>query len=119
MKKKKSKTSKTLGETTGKGVETSSFCTWDGETLVLNILGKPGAKRDAIGKVQGKQLKVSVTASPVAGKATHHMVKFLAAEFGVSTHDITVVFGRLNVNKQIRINAPKKLPPVISKAFSK
>lgn len=115
----KKKRLKDLGEKTGKGVETSSFCTWDGETLVLNILGKPGARRDAIGKVQGKQLKVSVTASPVAGKATHHMVKFLAAEFGVSTHDITVVFGRLNVNKQIRINAPKKLPPIIAKAFSK
>ncbi len=116
MKKKKSKA---LGETTGKAVKNSSFCTWDGESLVLNILGKPGAKRDAIGKIQGKQLKVSVKASPVAGKATHHMVKFLAAEFGVSTHDITVVFGRLNVNKQIRINAPQKLPPVIAKAFSK
>ena len=30
-----------------------SFCAWDGETLVLNILGKPGSNRDAIGKVKG------------------------------------------------------------------
>jgi len=111
--------SKALGETTGKKVDLSSFCAWDGETLVLNILGKPSAKQDAIGKVKGKQLKVSVTATPVAGKATDHMVKFLAAEFGVSTHDITVVCGRFNVNKQVRINSPKKLPPIISKAFSK
>ncbi len=50
-----------------------SFCAWDGETLVLNILGTPGAKRDAIGKVKGKQLKVSVTAAPVAGRATDHI----------------------------------------------
>ncbi len=27
------------------------FYTWDGDTLVLNILGTPNAKRDAIGKV--------------------------------------------------------------------
>jgi len=36
----------------------NSFCAWDGETLVLNILGKPGAKKDAIGKTKGDQLKV-------------------------------------------------------------
>lgn len=90
-----------------------SFCAWDGDTLVLNILGKPSAKQDAIGKVKGNQLKVSVTASPVAGKATDHMVRFLADEFGVTFKDIEVVFGRFNVNKQIRVKSPNRLPPVI------
>ncbi|WP_442499750.1 DUF167 domain-containing protein [Methylococcus capsulatus] len=92
-----------------------SFCTWDGETLVLNILGQPSAKQDAIGKAKGNQLKVSVTAAPVGGKATDHMVRFLAKEFGVATQDIEVVFGRYNVNKQLRIKSPKKLPSVIDK----
>ena len=96
----------------------TSFCGWDGETLVLNVLGTPSAKKDAIGKPKGKQLKISVTATPVAGKATDHMVKFLAGEFDVSAHDITVVFGRFNVNKQLRIQSPKKLPAVIAKALS-
>jgi uncharacterized protein len=45
------------------------------------------------------------------------MVKFLAEEFGVSAKDITVVFGRFNINKQLRIKAPKKLPPVVAKAL--
>jgi uncharacterized protein len=94
---------------------TNSFCAWDGETLVLNILGTPGAKRDAIGKPKGHQLKVSVTAAPVAGRATDHMVRFLAGEFGVSVGDIQVVFGRFNVNKQLRIKSPKNLPAVIDK----
>ncbi len=89
----------------------------DGETLVLNILGTPGAKRDAIGKAKGNQLKVSVTAAPVAGKATDHMVRFLSREFAVATTDITVVFGRFNINKQLRIKAPGKLPPVVMKAL--
>jgi uncharacterized protein (TIGR00251 family) len=95
-----------------------SFCAWDNETLVLNILGKPGANRDAIGKVKGTQLRVSVTASPVAGRATDHMVRFLAQEFGVKAADIQVVFGRFNVNKQLRIRSPKKLPAIISKHLS-
>lgn len=92
-----------------------SFCAWDGDTLVLNILGQPGAKRDAIGKVKGHQLKVSVTAAPVAGRATDHMVRFLAEKFGVAVGDIEVVFGRFNVNKQLRIKAPGRLPAVIGR----
>lgn len=98
-----------------KGSAINSFCAWEGEALVLNILGQPSAKQDAIGKVKGNQLKVSVTAAPVAGRATDHMARFLAKEFGVTAKDIEVVFGRFNVNKQLRIKSPKNLPPVINK----
>jgi len=89
------------------------FYSWEGDILVLNILGTPNAKRDAIGKVKGHQLCVSVTAVPRAGRATDHMVRFLADEFGVAVSDIQVVFGRMNVNKQLRIKAPKRVPAVI------
>jgi len=89
-----------------------SFYAWDGDTLVVNILGKPSAKRDAIGKPMGTQLKVSVTASPDGGRATDHMVRFLAPLFGVAVAQIEVVFGQTNVNKQLRIKAPQKLPTV-------
>lgn len=97
---------------TKRTVQQSVF-SWDGDTLVLNILGRPSAKQDAIGKVKGYQLKVSVTAAPADGKATDHMVRFLAGEFGVPKSDIEVVFGRMNVNKQLRIKSPKRLPPVL------
>lgn len=90
------------------------FYTWDGDILVLNILGTPNAKRDAIGKVKGHQLCVSVTAVPRAGRATDHMVRFLADAFGVAVSDIQVVFGRMNVNKQVRIKAPTRLPAGIN-----
>lgn len=96
----------------------ASFCEWDGDTLVLNILGTPSAKKTAIGKAKGKQLKISVAASPENGKATDYMVKFLAGEFGVSGKDITVVFGQFNINKQLRIKSPKKLPAAIAQALA-
>ena len=64
---------------------------------MVNILGKP---------------KVSVTAAPLAGKATDHMVRFLAPLFGGAVADIELVFGREKVKKQLRIRAPKKLPAV-------
>ena len=85
---------------------------WDGDTLVVNILGKPAAARDAIGKPKGPQLKVSVTAAPRDGRATDHMVRFLAPLFGVAVADIEVVFGRESIHKQLRIRAPTKLPAV-------
>ena len=93
----------------------NSFYAWDGDILILNVLGTPGAKHDAIGKVKGNQLKISVTKPPEAGKATDHMVRFLAAEFAVATADIAVVFGRTHINKQLRIKAPKKLPAGITR----
>ena len=64
---------------------------------------------------KGNQLKISVTAAPRLGKATDHRVRFLAKEFGVSISDIEVVFGQMNVNKQLRIKAPKHLPEVFKK----
>ncbi len=93
----------------------STFCYWEGETLVLNILGRPRAKKTKIGKVIGHQLEVYVAEQPVRGRATAHLVKFLAGEFDVPESAITVVFGVYNVNKQLRIAAPKRLPGVIAK----
>ncbi|MDP1739162.1 MAG: DUF167 family protein [Caulobacter sp.] len=92
--------------------EPASFFWWEEDTLVFNVLGKPSASRDAIGKPKGRQLKISVTAAPQLGKATDHMVRFLAREFDVSPSAIEVVFGRFNVNKQLRIKAPRTLPAV-------
>jgi len=90
-----------------------SFSHWEGNTLVLNILGRPRAKQTIIGKVIGKQLEVYVAENPVRGRATAHLVRFLAGEFQVPESAITVVFGVYNVNKQLRITAPKRLPPGI------
>lgn len=93
----------------------SSFCQWEGDTLVLNILGRPRAKKNKIGKVIGKQLEIHVAENPVRGRATAHLVTFLAQEFQVSESAITVVFGVYNVNKQVRITAPRQLPAVIAR----
>jgi uncharacterized protein (TIGR00251 family) len=94
------------------------FCAWDGDTLVVNILGKPAASKDAIGKPHGHQLKVSVTAAPKDGRATDHMVRFLAPLFGVRVADIEVVFGRESIHKQLRIKTPKKMPAVLAQALA-
>jgi Uncharacterized conserved protein len=71
--------------------ETTSFFWWEDDTLVINILGTPGASCDAIGEPKGTQLRVSVTEAPRRGRATDHMVHFLAEEFGVLPSAIEVV----------------------------
>jgi hypothetical protein len=35
----------------------NSFYSWEGDTLILNVLGTPGASKDAIGKIRGNQLR--------------------------------------------------------------
>ena len=82
-----------------------TFYAWDGDVLVLNVLGPPSAKKDVIGKPKANQLKISVTAAPVGGRATDYMVKWLAKEFGINKSDIEVVFGRMNVNKHTHQSA--------------
>jgi len=89
------------------------FYRWEGRTLVLNILGRPNAKRTAIGRPAGKRLQVHVALAPRAGKATAHMVSHLAGVFGVAESAIEVVYGEKNVKKQLRIRNPKRLPKVI------
>ncbi|MBU0632859.1 DUF167 domain-containing protein [bacterium] len=118
MAKKRAKQNQNEKELKNSAKDSDAFCWFEGDILVLNVLGTPSAKRDVIGKPKANQLKISVTAEPVAGKATDHMVKFLCREFGVTKSDIEVVFGRMNVNKQLRIKTPKTLPAVIKKALS-
>ncbi|MBT0569856.1 DUF167 domain-containing protein [Curvibacter sp. CHRR-16] len=103
--------------TTRQGVTGDGFFGWDGDTLVVNVLGKPSAGKDAIGTPLGKELRISVTAAPENGKATDHMVRFLAPLFGVRPSQIEVVFGRESVHKQLRIHAPSKMPAVFGQAL--
>lgn len=91
----------------------AEFCEWEGDTLILNILGRPRASQTVIGKVIGKQLEIFVAEMPVRGRATAHLVDFLAKEFGVETQAIKVVFGTYHVDKQLRIHAPQRLPACI------
>lgn len=94
----------------GSLVMQDSFYFWDGDDLVINILGTPGASRDAILKPRGNELKVSVAAAPEQGKATAAMVVFLARQFGVSPARVIVLAGETSPHKRMRIIAPARIP---------
>ena len=52
---------------------------------------------------------IGVTAAAVIGKATDYMGGFFAGRFNVPVTHITVVLGRFQVNKQLRIKDASKV----------
>ena len=87
----------------------------EGDDLLLVIHAQPGAKQSAFAGLHGDALKVRLAAPALEGRANRELCRFLAGEFGVATADIEVVFGRMNVNKQLRIHSLARLPSIIAR----
>ena len=92
----------------------TGFCHWRGDTLELNVRVQPGASRDEIAGAPGGDLKVRITTPPVEGKANAHLIRFLARTFGVPPARVTLISGAKGRSKRLRIEAPARLPEVIS-----
>lgn len=84
---------------------------WQGDDLILSIRVQPRASRDEIIGPHGDALKVRITAPPVEGQANTHLVKFLAAAFGVARGNVELLAGDTGRNKRLRIRSPRLLPP--------
>ncbi len=83
---------------------------WDGDGLVLEILGKPGARRDGFVRVAGGRLSVRIAAVAEGGRATARLLAFLADEFGVARSAVELVAGAASPVKRVRVRAPALLP---------
>jgi uncharacterized protein (TIGR00251 family) len=83
---------------------------WQGTLLFLQIKLQPGASKDSIVGPHGDHIKIRITAPPVDGKANKHLIKFLAACFGVPQKNVKIEKGDLNRLKLVRIDTPKDLP---------
>lgn len=84
---------------------------WEGERLHLSLLGKPGARRDAFGRVHDGRLQVQIACVPEDGRATERLLAFLAGQFGVARRSVTLLHGRTSARKAVSIEAPTRLPP--------
>ena len=83
---------------------------WAGDDLLLDLHGKPGARRDAFGRLFDGRLTVQIAATAVDGKATARLIGFLAAEFGVAKSAVELIYGLASVKKRVRIREPRQLP---------
>ncbi len=91
----------------------AGFYSWHGDALELKVRVQPRASRDEIVGPLGGDLKVRITAPPVEGRANAHLVRFLAAIFGVPRSRVTLIGGARGRSKQLRIEAPTRLPEMI------
>ena len=95
-----------------------SWYRWEGRDLLLYLRIQPRAARDEFAGPQGDCFKAGITASPVAGKANAHLIRFLAKSFGVTQHQVRLQTGGNSRIKGLRIQAPKKCPrPVVIASF--
>lgn len=88
---------------------------WDGDDLLLRVRVQPRASRDELAETLGDQLKIRITAPPVDGKANDHLIRFLAKMFGVPKGQVYLESGFTGRNKQLRIAAPRILPPILTR----
>lgn len=84
---------------------------WEGDTLLLELQGKPGARRDGFGRVQAGRLQVQIAAVPEDGKATARLIAFLAGQFDVPRSAVVLRYGLASPKKGVAILSPRRLPP--------
>lgn len=78
-----------------------------GGGVTLAVRAQPGAKRTAIAGIYGEgaaaQLKISVQAPPVEGRANQVLVEFLAETFSLPKSAVELVSGETSRSKVFRL----------------
>jgi hypothetical protein len=73
------------------------------EGVTLAVRAQPGAKKTAIVGIYGEgttaQLKVTVQAPPLEGRANEALIAFLAESFDLPKNAVVLVSGELSRNK--------------------
>ena len=89
---------------------------WDGDDLVLTLKVQPRASRDEFAGPHGEQLRVRITAPPVDGRANAHLMRFLAAAFGVPPAGVRLERGETGRDKVVRVMRPQRFPEPLEKS---
>lgn len=71
-------------------------------TLVLRV--RPGASKTNLKRILADgSLKIDIAAAPEDGEANAELVRFLAEQFGVPTHNVMLLTGQTSRQKSVRI----------------
>jgi len=79
------------------------MCEQREDGVALHVKVVPGASRSKLAGVLGDRLKVQVAAPPEAGKANAAACELIATVLGVGKRDVTVVAGRTQPRKTLRV----------------
>ena len=75
----------------------------EGDALILTLHIQPAAKKTEVVGVHGDALKIRLAAPPVDGKANAALIKFIAAQLGVSKNSVTLISGDTARAKRLRV----------------
>jgi len=87
---------------------------YQGEDLLLRLYLQPKASRDQFIGLHGEELKITITAPPVDGKANAHLINFLSKQFSVAKNALQVEKGLQSRHKLIRIKQPQTIPSILA-----
>jgi uncharacterized protein len=83
----------------------------DGTGWLVNVKARPGARKDRIRGAESGLLLVDVASVAEDGKATEHLLHYLAACFGVRRRNVVLLSGEHSRWKRLRIEGG--CPPVV------
>ena len=83
----------------------------DGTGWLVSVKARPGAKADRIRGAEAGLLIVDVASVAEDGKATEHLLHYLASCFGVRRRDVELLSGAHSRWKRVRIEGGR--PPVV------
>ncbi|HCG98361.1 MAG: YggU family protein [Candidatus Aquicultor primus] len=91
-----------------------------GDGIILNIWLQPRASRTKIVGIYGDNIKISVKAPPLEGRANDECIEFLSALLGFPKKHFTIKSGEQSRHKRIYIEdvTPEIVEAVLEKAVT-
>ena len=71
--------------------------------MVINVRVQPRARGNDVEVVEGRTLRVRVTASPEGGKANRAVIALLARRLGVPKSSVVITRGHRSRDKLVRV----------------
>lgn len=88
------------------------------EAISLRVYIQPKASSDKIVGLHQDEIKITITAPPIDGKANAHLIKFLAKQFKTNKQSVIVEKGELGRHKYVRILNAQHIPAEITALLS-
>lgn len=82
----------------------------EGGRCLLQVHVQPGAVRSEVAGLHGDRLKIRVAAPATEDRANQALLRFLAAEFGVSLRSVRLVSGARSRAKRVAIEGAVRRP---------
>jgi uncharacterized protein len=96
-------------------LDVASWLSWDGNSVTIRVVARPGASRRRIISVDPRGVVVALNSPPEKGRANEELIDFLARLTSVPRSTITIVRGDTSRHKTIRMTVrdPSKVAAVL------